>query len=55
MAKEVFTNVMFFLVFLMTTKEEQKQGIVDIWINRFIDDVKEMQQIFISLDKVGTA
>jgi len=55
MAKEVFTNVMFFLVFLMTTKEEQQQGIVDIWIDRFITDIKEMQDIFISLDKVGTA
>jgi hypothetical protein len=54
-AKEVFTNIMFFLVFLMTTKEEQVSDIANVWIARFMKDIKTTSDLFIDYNKVGNA
>ncbi len=57
-AKEVFTNIMFFLVFIMTTKEEQTSDIANTWIERFMKELKELgspDDMFIDYNKVGNA
>ena len=48
-----FSNVLFFLVYLMTTKEEQESEIEKIWLERMRKDLES--DIFINYDLEGIA
>lgn len=54
-AKDIFTNIMFFLVFLMTTKEEQLNDIAISWIERFKAEIAEKPELFLDYNKQGIA
>lgn len=48
-----FSNVLFFLVYLMTTNEEQKEEIEKVWLDRMKKDMES--DIFINYDLEGVA
>jgi len=41
---EIFANVSFFLVFLLTTEQEQKDEIELVWINRFQKENQNLEK-----------